>query len=561
MDNVDLVAQRLGVTQLRPIQREIIDTLMKGESCLGIFPTGFGKSICFQIPALLSEWTTVVFSPLISLMDDQCAQLKACGIDRVVAMHSRVTSVKAQKMIMEKFQMNEYRLFYVAPERIQNTRRSLLDHLDGAHVSYVVIDEAHCWPKWQEDFRPEYAKIAIFIEKVKPKAVIALTATAGRFTRDQLKQYISIPMTEFTAETVDRPNLEYLSCPRNECFLRNWIHDFDQQATIVFSRAPWTAVYIGSRYHGTIYHGDLDSSERETNQELFMSGKASLMSATNAFGMGINKPDIRLIVHFDIPISLDEYVQETGRAGRDGLPSKCVAFLPNDFHLQEHFINCQNPPYEILELVYRNLEEQNAHLYWRKPKPIESIHHDQVEGALSYLKYFGIIDSQYHSSDSFWVKVLRPYEKAKRGPFAILEAIERIGPQMAAVTEVTNAPRKSILAALRILRKDNYIRYRAPDRSMMYRILAPFSIERRRVEQKTNLAYNNFRIMKEFLELPSNETRHRFIQDYFDCDHGTLLNGKCKHCGFVLYPTGYELAREAMEEYQKKIEWVEAHFR
>lgn len=559
---IDETARCLGIESLVPFQRDVIESVLRNESCLVISPTGSGKSCLFQIPALLQgTGTTIVLSPIISLMDDQVRQLRQFGIQGVAALHSRVTGASAQKQILDDFQAGRHRILYVAPERIAHTRQSLLDYLPDVPIHYVVIDEAHCWLQWQQDFRPEYAKIPELIKRVRPKAVMALTATAGRFARDQLKQALGIPMSEFVAETVDRPNLLYVTKPNlGLASIRQWLSEHQHQPGILFCRSTDTTEVLARRFGGVAYHGRMDAKARLKSHEAFMSGKAWLMVATNAFGMGVNKPDIRWTLHVDVPLSLDEFVQEGGRAGRDGLSSKCGLLISLTDRLQRYFIQTQNPSFWLIKQVYADLEKRRAWDFWRKPTINGVAKKEQISSALAYLKYLGLIQSRIMSEDKFWYRIIRHPSPSDHGPAAVLAACEELGPRVSVLEANLKLPRKSILASLRFLANQRCIYYRAPERSVMYRLLAPFEVDEHKVDQKLNLMRNSYRIMLEFLKLQTNELRHKFIKDYFDCDHQIDEQGICKLCQFDLYPKGYELSREAMEEYQRSADFVAEHF-
>lgn len=562
MQTIETVASQLGVQSLRSEQRQMIESALHGEHCLGIFPTGWGKSLVYQIPALLGHGTTIIFSPLISLMDDQTQSLNRMGIPGVKALHSRVRNPDVQRMVLQEFHEGKIKLLYCAPERIQHTRQNLFDYVDGVTIDHIVIDEVHCWTNWQETFRPEYTHIPALIDRCKPKSVMAMTATAGRFTRDQIKQDLGLPMAEFVAETIDRPNLIYHTMPRSEQALYAWVRAHRQRPGIIFCRSVAAVKYLSQRLGCASYHGQMKPADRLINQERFMSKQSSVMVATNAFGMGVNKADIRWIVHFDIPTSLDDLIQETGRAGRDGLPSDCLTMVPSSFRLQRYLIEMQNPSFETIKAVYDDLAERGADTFWRRPSNLPSISHDQIESAIGYLKFLGIAQSQHDKADAFELQILKEGPKVKRGPFAVLSACQIVGGRLSAIREQTGMSRKAVLAGLRVLKNQQYIKYEPPVESIVYRLIKAFEVDPQRVRQKASLAWNNFRIMLGFLQQADNAARHRYIQDYLDCDHDQITpDGYCLRCRFLLYPAQFHPARAAMEEFRSKQVWVDSHFR
>jgi ATP-dependent DNA helicase RecQ len=320
-----ILSEVFGYSQFRGEQREIIAHLMRGDDALVLMPTGGGKSLCFQIPALAREGMGVVVSPLIALMQDQVAALQEAGV-RAAALNSAMTwpEVAATE---RQARAGELDLLYVAPERLLTER--CLSLLDQCRLALFAIDEAHCVSQWGHDFRPEYLQLAVLAERYRDVPRIALTATADIATRREMIERLRLREPRVFIASFDRPNIRYRIAekdnPRRQ--LQRFIREEHLgEAGIVYclSRASVeeTADFLVRRgIEALPYHAGLDSGTREDNQRRFIRDDGIVMVATIAFGMGIDKPDVRFVAHLDLPKSIEGYYQETGRAGRDGLPA------------------------------------------------------------------------------------------------------------------------------------------------------------------------------------------------------------------------------------------------
>jgi len=314
-----------GYTAFRGEQREIVTHIAAGGDALVLMPTGGGKSLCFQIPALLREGVGVVVSPLIALMQDQVAALEEAGV-RAAALNSSMTWPQVQ-LVEQKVRAGELDLLYVAPERLLTER--CLELLDSAALSLFAIDEAHCVSQWGHDFRPEYIRLAVLAERYPGIPRIALTATADEATRKEIVERLHLGGARVFISSFDRPNIRYRIAekltPRKQLleFIRS---EHPGEAGIVYclsrSSVDEVATFLcGHGINALPYHAGMDSAARERNQNRFIREEGVVVVATIAFGMGIDKPDVRFVAHLDLPKSIEGYYQETGRAGRDGLPA------------------------------------------------------------------------------------------------------------------------------------------------------------------------------------------------------------------------------------------------
>jgi ATP-dependent DNA helicase RecQ len=322
-----LLKQSFGFDSFRPLQEEIIRSALAGRDVFALLPTGGGKSLCFQLPALVREGLTVVVSPLISLMKDQVDSLQASGISAALLNSTLSTNETAKRML--GLRNGEYRLLYVAPERLMLP--GFLANLKNWNVSQIAIDEAHCISEWGHDFRPEYRQLAQLRELFPQIPVMALTATATRRVQTDIVKQLRLRQPGCYVASFNRPNLTYRVLPKNSAYkqLLSFVNTRPGDSGIVYCQSRSSTENVAARLKtdgikAEPYHAGLDTKTRGTNQELFLRDEVRVICATIAFGMGINKPNVRFIVHYDLPKNIEGFYQETGRAGRDGLPSECL---------------------------------------------------------------------------------------------------------------------------------------------------------------------------------------------------------------------------------------------
>lgn len=342
-DLLRLLQTIFGYSTFRPLQREIIEATLADKDVFALLPTGGGKSLCFQLPALARPGLTVVVSPLIALMKDQVDQLQASGV-AATFLNSSVGEKEARSRLAG-LHRGQYRLLYVAPERLMLD--SWLENLKAWNVVALAIDEAHCVSEWGHDFRPEYRQLAKLREALPGVPVMALTATATGRVRDDIIKHLKLRNTQIFVASFNRPNLTYRVIPKDQPSKQiiDFIRKREHESGIVYCASRATAERVaealaGRGYAARAYHAGLDAAERARNQEAFLRDDTRIMCATIAFGMGINKPNVRWVIHHDLPKNIEGYYQETGRAGRDGLPGDCLLlFSGGDIAKQTHFLD------------------------------------------------------------------------------------------------------------------------------------------------------------------------------------------------------------------------------
>ncbi|WP_366654990.1 DNA helicase RecQ [Fodinicurvata sp. EGI_FJ10296] len=348
-DPLDILRGVFGFQEFRDQQRSVIDHLIDGNDALVLMPTGGGKSLCYQVPALCRPGTGIVISPLIALMDDQVAALNRCGVN-AAALHSN-GDPDHQRAVIGAAMSGELDLLYVAPERLVGT--GLIDRLGPDRLSLVAIDEAHCVSAWGHDFRPDYLEIGHIRERFKGVPFVALTATADGPTRDDIVQRLSLGDARRFVSGFDRPNIRYQVVQRRSAFsqLLSFIrdgHSGENGIVYCLSRAKVedTADKLSAEgVTALAYHAGLSGPMRQSHQDRFLNEPGIVVVATVAFGMGIDKPDVRFVAHIDLPRNLEAYYQETGRAGRDGLPSDAwMLYGMNDIHRLRAFCEQSEQP-------------------------------------------------------------------------------------------------------------------------------------------------------------------------------------------------------------------------
>ena len=331
-----------GFDDFRPFQREIIDAVMRGEDVLALLPTGGGKSLCYQLPALVSEGITIVVSPLIALMKDQVDALNAAGIPGTY-LNSTLSSEETRQRL-RRIESGEIKLVYVAPERLLTSNG--LERIAQWNITRFAIDEAHCISEWGHDFRPEYRRLAELRALFPDVPMIAMTATATARVRREIAHQLHLRNPREFVAGFNRPNLTYTVIEKqkpNEQILR-YIRERGDESGIIYcaSRKTTEAVAAFLRTAGipaAAYHAGMENTDRSLTQEHFLRDRIRIICATTAFGMGVNKPNVRFVIHHDLPKSIEGYYQETGRAGRDGLPSSCLLlFSRGDFAKQARLL-------------------------------------------------------------------------------------------------------------------------------------------------------------------------------------------------------------------------------
>ena len=349
-DLLPTLKQVFGFDSFRPLQAEIITDAIAGKDVFALLPTGGGKSLCFQLPALIREGLTVVVSPLIALMKDQVDALQASGV-AATFLNSTLKADASRERLRGLF-AGEYRLLYAAPERLM--LEGTLEMLRQWKVTQFAIDEAHCISEWGHDFRPEYRQLAKLREVFPAVPFMALTATATTRVRGDIVKHLRLREPRCYVASFNRPNLTYRVLPKARPYDQTlaFIRERKGECGIVYCASRKAAESIAEKLvadgvAARPYHAGLDDATRAKNQELFLRDEIHVICATIAFGMGINKPNVRFVLHYDLPKNVEGYYQETGRAGRDGLPSECLLLYSSaDVVKQTAFIDEKPDPEE-----------------------------------------------------------------------------------------------------------------------------------------------------------------------------------------------------------------------
>ena len=396
MNKFEILKHYFGHDTFRDGQENIIDNISNGNDALCIMPTGGGKSICYQIPALMSDGIAIVISPLISLMKDQVTSLNQNGI-RAAYINSTLTSAQQSRAIYNAMR-GEYKLIYVAPERLEVP--AFLNLCNSIKISLIAVDEAHCVSQWGHDFRPSYLKIADFISRLDNRPVIsAFTATATDAVKRDILNLLGLKNPYQITTGFDRKNLFFaVKRPqRKQKELLAIVSEHKNQSGIIYCATRKNVEKVSdflndNGYDSLIYHAGLSNGIRSKNQDDFINDRCSLIVATNAFGMGIDKPDVRFVVHYNMPKNLENYYQEAGRAGRDGENSDCILlYSPADAHTQRIFIENND---ENDELTDEQREKIKKNDYYKLNKMVG--YFTSTTWLINYiLNYFG----ESHTND------------------------------------------------------------------------------------------------------------------------------------------------------------------
>ncbi|MDT5269000.1 MAG: ATP-dependent helicase RecQ [Acidobacteriota bacterium] len=550
-----------GFDAFREGQGEVVESVLAGHDTVVVMPTGGGKSLCFQLPALMREGVTVVVSPLIALMKDQVDALHARGLPATFINSS--LDFEEQKERIAGVRRGDFKLLYVAPERFRSNH--FVETLQHLQISLFAVDEAHCISSWGHDFRPDYLRLQSFRERIGRPQTIALTATATPYVRADIIEQLKLDDPRAFVSGFDRPNLS-LGVVHTEkerekyARIRQLADEYKGQSGIVYTSTrksveQITRKLLDSRLSVIGYHAGMTDEERVRAQEDFMTGRAQVIVATNAFGMGIDKPDIRFVVHFHLPGSIEAYYQEIGRAGRDGKQSVCLLlFNYADKRTQDYFIEGSYPPPELIAKVYEALVstgQRRIELATREIAARAGLRNEMaVQSALITLEKAGHVERGTASENRASLRLLMPPHLAretvgtkrsaqlKQVLFSLLGGYglnERNDAEVdvADFADTLGMELSSLRRALSSLAEAGILRYQPARRTrgVVMKDEEPATRLRIRPEEIARRAALEQRKLREMISFCYTENCYRsFILDYFgDSSHdGTC--GKCGNC-------------------------------
>ena len=516
-------------------QREIIEAILNEENVFAVFPTGHGKSLCYQLPALMLPGTTVVVSPLISLMKDQVDALKARQIESVSLINSTL-SWEEYRLELNRLKQNKIKLLYISPERLRSRR--FLDILNSVVISLFVIDEAHCISQWGHDFRPAYLSICDAIDTLYPRAIALFTATAPPDIREDILKILKIPEPRVLVQGMERPNLR-LAVHKSEneeekyTLLEKNISSLKGNGIIYAGRRSETeeiAQFLQKQgYRADYYHAGRELHERKQIQEAFFDDSGNgldIVVATNAFGMGIDKPNIRYIIHWTMTGTLEEYCQEVGRAGRDEKDSDCLLFyFHEDRELHEWFIKESAPDKPSLFKLLRTLENLKGTGQYRLVAMDElelevGYKIAKIQVGLAYLEKLGFLKRWHNVPSQISVRLRTQPTDETSGQSELYTHLRqrRMTDILSFCRDLELSPRR-VMEQLAELQSEGHLQYWGKDDLMLIELIKDSEFLSSLSEEQMGLGdyvkYKRSRIDKMVRYAAADTCRTKVIRDYF----------------------------------------------
>ena len=522
------VLKELGYAAMKEGQDEAVMNLLFGRDTICVLPTGFGKSAIYIIPTRALNWKALIFSPLISLMQDQVEALWEFGFS--AGQICSAQSVAENNIALAEWERGDLQFLLVAPERLKNER--FRDVISRVKPNLVVVDEAHCVSQWADSFRPDYLKIGEFITTNSPDCVLALTATLAHDMEDDVRDALSLPDANKIVFYPARKNLKFEHCQYDLFRLKNKLNTVDGPVIVYCPTKKLTQSLFDSlkgQITGEclVYNGGMKPDERTTNQNLFMSNNVRVMFATNAFGLGVNKPDIRGVFHIGYPGSIEQYVQEAGRAGRDGQEADCILLGDsNSLYTQRWFVETTYPTESEIRLVYSKIkvfaDKSNiARVIITDLARHTGLHAATVSSTLSIMSGHNVIDRDFISKKTAKVRIIKPHIDEKY--MSLYADIEKFGflnsefydIDLGFLSESRQVKMPALLRDLHALDKADYIIFVPPFKGKPTKITGAVDLVNfAKLAEKRSEAFKKIDDLLDFCEL-TNAAKHTFLTSYF----------------------------------------------